>query len=211
MNLYWKAANGTGAAEPLTDSVTPQFVNAVAPDGNRVVAMTFNPRTGPDLIGVTLGEEQVTETVLATRFLERNAAFSPDGAWLAFDSDESGQDEVYVRPFPDVEAGRWQVSTTGGNDPAWSPDCRELFYQAGDQFMAASIETTPSFSHGTPQMLFEWTYFGRFGRDYDVAPDGRFLMLKPTGAVLPSADASLTQINFVLNWTQELLERVPID
>ena len=83
------------------------------------------------LILVTLGDDPATETLLSTEFNERNAAVSPDGAWLAFESDESGVWEVFVRPFPEIDTGRWQVSTTGGRYPVWSPTAASCSFCRG--------------------------------------------------------------------------------
>ena len=205
-NVYWKAADGTGAAERVTQSENPLWINAVTPDGTRVVARSAVPGREHDLVMVTLDGDSSTETLLSTEFNERNAVISPNGVWVAFQSDESGLDEVYVRPFPDVESGKLQVSTAGGVDPVWSPDGRELFFRNGTQLMAAPVETETGFTSGTPEMLFDAVYmFGGLGRNYDVAPDGRFVMVKGAGQTQVSPEISV-----VLNWTEELLERVPI-
>ena len=133
--------------------------------------------------------------------------FSPDGHWLAYVSNESGRFDVYVQPFPGP-GGKRQISTEGGNEPVWSRNGEELFYRNGNQMMAVEITTEPSFSAGTPRLLFE----GAFRRgsvlraDYDVTPDGqRFVMLQQGGP-----DSGATQINVVLNWFEELKQRVPV-
>ena len=178
-NVYWKAADGTGTAERVTESDTFLYVNAVTPDGTHVIARSTYPTRGDDLIVATLDGDLAIETLVSTEFSERNAAISPDGAWVAFESDESGTYEVYVRPFPDVEAGRWLVSTAGGLYPVWSPDGRELFFLQGTQLMTASVQPDADFTSGTPEVLFDAPYyFGNIGRNYDVAPDRRFLMVK---------------------------------
>ena len=208
-NVYWKAADGTGTAERVTESDTFLYVNAVTPDGTHVIARSTYPTRGDDLIVATLDGDLAIETLVSTEFSERNAAISPDGAWVAFESDESGTYEVYVRPFPDVEAGRSQVSTAGGLYPVWSPDGRELFFLQGTQLMTASVQPDADFTSGTPEVLFDAPYyFGNIGRNYDVAPDGRFLMVK--SGPQPDADVSSPEITVVLNWHQELLERVPV-
>ena len=98
--------------------------------------------------------------LLRTEFNEQNAEISPDGNWLAYRSNASGQDEVYVRPFPDVDSGRWQVSTAGGVTPLWAPDGRDLFYLApGGRMMAVSVQTDATFGAGNPEVLFEGNYF----------------------------------------------------
>jgi Tol biopolymer transport system component len=114
---------------------------------------------------------------------------------------------IYVRSFPDVNKGRWQVSTNGGDSPLWSPDGRELFYLNGEAAMAVSVATEPSFNIiGTPQVLFR-------GTPWDISPDGkRFLMIKPpeSGQSPAAAPPPQPKINIVLNWFEELKQRVPV-
>ena len=145
---------------------------------------------------------------------------------MAYTSNESGQSEIFVRPFPDVEEGMWQVSTSGGHSPLWSPDGRELFYRNGDAAMVVPVDTDPTFSLGNPEILFRGTYFAT---DYtplqftftpwDIHPDSdRFLMIK-TAAVTAAestteesaAAAPKQKINIVVNWFEELKERVPVE
>ncbi len=122
-------------------------------------------------------------------------------------SDESGPYEIYVQPYRGP-GGKWQISTEGGTEPKWNPNGRELFYRSGDKMMAVDIATQPGFSAGKPRMLFE----GRYqlspvqSDDYDVSRDGqRFLMLKP----IDQGEGAPTQINVVLNWFEELKQKVP--
>ena len=196
-------ADGTGPVERLTEF---RYGAVSAVTETHVIASTLTPDRGTDLIMVALDGDNPPETLLGTEFNEGHAALSPDGEWLAFESDESGRPEIHVRPFPDVEAGRATISTTGGQHPAWSRDGRELFYWADNQFMVASVQTTPSFSRGTPQVLFEGSYFQATGRTYDVAPDGRFLMIK---AAAEAGENTPPQINVVINWFEELTRLVP--
>ena len=125
--------------------------------------------------------------------------------------------EVYVKPYPDMNQGTWQVSINGGDSPLWSPNGRELFYRSGDSFMAVEIETEPAFSSGKPAVLFKGTYAtspdGAQCVLWDIHPDGkRFLMVKPPGAIADDSGAiALPKINIVLNWFEELKERVPQD
>jgi hypothetical protein len=110
-----------------------------------------------------------------------------------------------VQPYPGP-GGKWQISTEGGTEPMWNPKGRELFYRSGDKMMAVDIATQPEFAAGKPRMLFEGPYeLSPVQTDnYDVSPDGqRFLMLKPAERVAP------TQINVVLNWSEELKQKVP--
>jgi hypothetical protein len=137
---------------------------------------------------------------------EAAPAFSPDGHWLAYISDESGRYEVYVQPYPGP-GGKTQISTDGGTEPVWNRNGRELFYRSGEKMMAVDITTQPSFSAGKPKMLFQGPYLptGTTVPFYDVSPDGgRFLMLSPAEPTTP-----LTQIVVVQNWFEELKQRVP--
>jgi hypothetical protein len=135
------------------------------------------------------------------------AALSPDGRWMANSSDESGDFEVYVQPYPNPGGTRWRISMGGGRDPLWSRDGRELFYQHDTTMFAAAVTTKPSFSFAPPVALFDGPYVDSIGRWYDVAPDGRFLMIKP-GWLSAGHDAPL---NVVLNWHEELTRALPDD
>jgi Tol biopolymer transport system component len=129
---------------------------------------------------------------------------SPNGRWLAYVSSESGRAEVYVDSYPGL-AERVVISTDGGHLPQWSRDGRELFYREGDALMAVSMDMHGSFHAGKLRRLFSGAYSGE-SREmaFDVSPDGRrFLMIKSDDA------ATLRQINVVLNWFQELKEKVP--
>ena len=215
-NVYWKAADGTGTVDRLTEGSTNMRVNAVTPDGTRVITRESVPNRGFDLMVVTLDGDPATETLLSTEFNETNAAISPDGTSMAYESDASGQPEVYVRPFPDLEAGQRQVSTAGGRFPVWASDGDELFFLQGNRLMAAPVESGGSLPSGSPDVLFEANYyFGNLGGvglggglHHDVAPDGRFLMIKAGSQT--DEDAPPPQINVVLNWFEELKARVPV-
>ena len=206
-NLFWKAADGTGTVERLTESASRQLPCAFSPDGMMLVFEETHPETGTDLYVRHLRSsdaEGKTEPLLATEFNEQRADISPDGRWLAYQSNASGQAEIYVRPFPNVDAGRWQISRGGGTGPRWSPAGGELFYLSpGSQLTSVPVETDP-FAPGNPEVVFEETYV-----DYDVSPDGnRFLMIKRGG---PDGDTSPTQVILVQNWFDELNRLVPVD
>jgi serine/threonine-protein kinase len=159
--------------------------------------------------GQSIGPYSVTEELLATEFDEFNAAISPDGNWFAYQSNASGREEVCVRPFPDASAGQILISTNGGTRPAWAPDGRELFYVNDNQLFAVPVETDPAFSRGTPTLLIDGGFIldaADQGRKYDVHPSNdRFLMVKPQRAASDKSAA----LNVVLNWFEELEERVP--
>jgi Tol biopolymer transport system component len=140
-NIYSMAADGTGVVERLTDSPNLQTVNGLSPDGTRLIFTELMLKTGLDLMQLRLGdllsgssehggpaETNRVTPLLQTPFTEQNGIVSPDGRWLAYEATDSGQSEIYVRPFPDVSSGRWQISTGGGTRPLWAPNGQELFY-----------------------------------------------------------------------------------
>ncbi len=213
-NVFWKAADGTGEVERLTTSTggTRPLSSSWSPDGTTLVLAEFHPETQFDIVALSMDDERASEPLLQTEFREVYPEVSSDGRWLAYQSNESGQQEVYVRPFPNVQAGKWLVSQDGGNWPVWAPDSSELFYRRLPDLamMAASIDTEPTFRPGNPVVLFDAPNLLSAGgpRGFDIAPDGqRFLMIKVGDAT--SEDAR-PQINIVENWFQELLERVPV-
>ena len=214
-NLFWQAADGSGAVERLTQSPTPQQAFAVSPDGSRIV---FREGGVPyDLHVLRLGRERQSVRLFETPFNELNADISPDGRWLAYESDESGQREVWVRPFPDVDGGRWQVSTGGASRPLWAKNGEELFYLASGigeaTLMTVRVQRSATWTASAPTKLFAGRFFfqdvqGQLGqgRTYDVTPDGRrFLMIKE--GIADAAAAA--RIVVVLNWTEELKRLVP--
>ena len=210
---FWQAADGTGQAERLAESSRQLFPTSFSPDGTRllVYGATAEGQDADDNIGiVSLGAESQVSPLVQTTFNERNGEVSPDGRWLAYESDESGQNEIYVRPFPEVDGGRWQVSTGGGAFPLWAPNGRELFYRSDDALMGASIETGESFVAGNSTVLFEGQYApSPGGRNYDVSPDGRrFLMLRETSSGSADQDPPPRFI-VVQNWFEELRRLVP--
>ncbi len=148
--------------------------------------------------------ERSRRLLLQEGFGEFHPAVSPDGRWIAYQSDESGQMEIYVRPFPNVEEGKWQISrgAIGEEMPLWAPDGRELFYCSGNKMMAVSIQSEPNFAYGIPQVLFE----RRRGVGYDISPDGqRFLMIKEA----PQTASAPAELILVQNWSEELKRLVP--
>ncbi|MDA2939052.1 hypothetical protein MYX75_12425, partial [Acidobacteria bacterium AH-259-A15] len=206
-NLFWKAADGTGPVERLTTSPNPQIPYSFSPDGKRLVFAQVNPETASDLHVLSMEGERTSKPLLQTQFNEYSPAISPDGRWISYHSNESGQYEVYVRPFPKVEEGKWQISSDGGHAPLWARQGLELFYRSVEVMMVVRIETEPTFRPGSPEILFTGRYSGR-GRNYDISPDGqRFLMIK-RGRQTEEASAP-TQLIVVLNWFEELKRLVP--
>jgi Tol biopolymer transport system component/predicted Ser/Thr protein kinase len=205
-NLFWQLADGSGGLEPLNSSQYLQVPMSWSPDGQLLAFFEVGPTTGRDIWVLRLADRKA-QPFLRTPFNECAARFSPDGRWLTYMSDESGHNEIYVQPFPGP-GGKWQISTDGGTEPMWNRNGRELFYRSGDKMMAVDIATQPGFAAGKPRMLFEGQYRLTPGTapNYDVSPDAqRFLMLKPS----ESAETTPTQINVVLNWFEELKQKVP--
>jgi eukaryotic-like serine/threonine-protein kinase len=211
-NLFWKPADGTGSAERLTTSGDAQYPSSISPDGTRLVYRDDDQKTKRDIAFLTLDDKRQSQRILQTTFNEENGEVSPDGRWLAYQSDESGQSQVYVRPFPKVDDGRWQISPSGGSRPLWARNGRELFYlDATNLLMAVPVQTSPAFSAGNPAKVFDTRYaVPQNARTYDVSPDGqRFLMIKTNQQTERSAGQAPASIVVVVNWLEELKQRVP--
>ena len=199
--LGLRIQDAEGSAQPQTVAGTSDFdyPATVGADGDTLVMMRSTQETSFDLYAMSLRNPSEVTTLLKTPAYEGGARLSPDGRWLAYVSNESGQNEIYVRPFPGPDR-RWTVSTQGGTQPVWNPNAKELFYRTGDKMMAVAITTTPEVKLSTPRLLFENKY--AFGRgitipNYDVTPDGRhFIMVKDEGGA--------ARLNVVLNWQVEL-------
>ena len=221
--IYWKASDGTGEAEHLYSAQDGFIVPYSFSSDGRFLAFTKIIDTDNQDTGVLVMEgDRELRMLLEKDYMEIQPQISPDGRFIAYTSTESGRGEVYVRPFPDVNQGRWRVSTAGGNSPLWSPDGKELFYLVGntEAVMAVKVETEPTFKFDNPETLFRGNYVGAApadGTPYDVHPkEKRFLMMKPPVPIVEgSADGSVPtgprEINIVLNWFEELKQRVPVD
>jgi len=194
-NLFWQAADGTSIAEQLTtNSSSIQTAESWSPDGRSLVFAQLEPASRWDLWVFSVAERKARPLV-QTPASESAARISPDGHWIAYESDQSGRFEVYVRAFPGPSRG-WPVSIDGGSDPGWAPNGRELFYRKDTRMMAVDVSTTTEFTSGTPKQLFEGPYV-LWPRAYDVARDGRFLMLK-------HEPQPVSQLVLVQNWFEEL-------
>jgi Tol biopolymer transport system component len=224
--LFWQPANGTGTAEKLLEADSQIVANAVSPDGKLLVYRIGSGNVGgSDLMVLELSDGGPGPSpapgigkprpLVQTSFEEHTADLSPDGRWLAYQSNGSGTFEVYVRPFPDVAGGQWLVSTAGGSEPRWAANGQELFYRdPKGAVMSVPIRPGATWSMGTPVQLFEGSSF-LFGgaltfnaRTYDVSRDGRrFLMIKTAEAAESSASA---RIILVQNWFEELKAKVPV-
>ena len=204
--VWWQAADGTGEPELIATREEQLYTGSFLPDGSGVLARS-GTNANDDIAVIPLDGDGVESPVLDSEFAELNPEISPDGQWLAYTSNESGSFEIYVRPYPDIESGRWQVSVGGGVHPAWSRDGQELFYRTDDALMAVSIETQPSFEVGNPTVVFAGRYFMAAGdRTYEVSPDGEsFLMIKDI-----AYSESTARLIIVQNWLDEVERLVPI-
>jgi Tol biopolymer transport system component len=223
LNLFWQMADGSGDLERLTTSDYTQTASSWSPDGQLLAFHEIDPAMQRDIWVLRMGDAsrgsgevpsgasgqaRKAQPFLRTRFDEASLRFSPDGRWLAYISNETGRYEIYVQPYPGPGGGKWQISAEGGTEPVWNPNGRELFYRSGGKMMAVDIATQPSFAVGKTRMLFEGEYVPTPATlsNYDVSPDGqRFLMLKPS----EQEQTAPTQINVVLNWFEELKQKVP--
>ena len=200
-DLYQKAASGAGNEEVILSSVTRTQIPADWSQDGRLIAFAAidaKSKTGWDLWVFSVSDRKVT-SFLSTSFAETGPQFSPDGRWMAYESDESGKQEVYVQPFPGP-GGKWQISTAGGTQPVWSRNGKEIFYIAADnKLMAVEVKADPGFEAGTPHALFETHLKAAAWRRYDVSPDGSRFLLNTT-----SGEERSNPITVVLNWTVEL-------
>ncbi len=202
-DLYRKDAGGTGAEELIFQSSADKFPSDWSRDGKYVLYYTVDPKTKADLWMVPMSGEHKPTPFLQTEFNETNALFSPDGRWVAYNSDESGTPETYVRPFPPA-GGKWQVSTQGGVQPAWRSDGKELYYLALDgKIMAAEVNPGSDFAAGLPVPLFESGLrpegLTESRSSFVVAPDGQRFLVNTN-----AEEAARVPITVVVNWTGEL-------
>jgi Tol biopolymer transport system component/tRNA A-37 threonylcarbamoyl transferase component Bud32 len=165
-------ADGSAPAHALLETDNPQMSVSWSPTGTHIVYTEIAPATGPDLWVVAVNDSAAKpEVFLQTDYAEDHARFSRDGRWIAYTSDESGREEVYLRPFPG-SGGKIQVSREGGTGALWSPDGNELFYASGDRMMVVDVTLGEGLQVSAPRLLFEGDFaFERVG-NYDIAPDG---------------------------------------
>jgi Tol biopolymer transport system component len=199
-NLFTKALTSGAEEKRLMRSGINSIATDRSPDGRYIVYMANELGTNLNIWALPLVGDQTPKPVLRTQFNEGDARISPDGRWLAYVSDESGKWEVYVQRFL-ASGGKWQISSTGGTQPEWSFDGKELFYVAADQkLMAVPLHVGASFDPGTPKELFQLHAVTDFlGNTFDVAHDGqRFLVNTPVG------DEAPTPFTVVINWSAPL-------
>jgi len=211
-DIRWKAANNTGQVEVLvadpsiTTDLHPYFIS---PSGE-LVFHSVNPETQGDISMIVIGQDTEPVPLLNSIYNERNAVLSPDGRWIAYQSDETGQYEIYVRPFPNVNDNVWQASNNGGRMPLWSRDGKELFYltRGPQRLFSVSVDPTEAdFRILTRSHVIDWPYAGTFvrpGRPYDVSFDGEQFLALTWGSGEQTA-----RIIIVENWFTELDRLMP--
>jgi dipeptidyl aminopeptidase/acylaminoacyl peptidase len=204
--LLNKASDGNGKEEAISQGSGLFTPDAWSPDGKNLLFHKLEAATAADLWLMPPEGFSKASPFIKTPAMEEQARFSPDGHWVAYISSESGRTEIYVQPFPGA-GGKRQISTEGGQEPFWSPKGNELFFRNGRKMMAVDVTTSPSFSAGTPKVLFEGRFIGPnipLGTSA-ISPDGqRFLMLEPVDSRQP-----ITELRLVYNISEELKKLVP--
>jgi serine/threonine protein kinase/Tol biopolymer transport system component len=201
--MYWTAADGSGHPQAISGSLSGDLPCSISPDGDTLAFMRQNAQTSRDIYVLSLRGQPRPRPVVSTPAFEGGAQFSPDGHWMAYASDESGQMQVYVRPFPGPDR-RWPVSTQGGTQPLWNRNGKEIFYRIGNKMMVVDVSGGVDLILSQPRQLFDQRYvFQNVSlANYDVSPDGqRFVMVKD--------ETGSGRLNVVLNWTEELKRLVP--
>lgn len=198
-NIFRKRADGSGAEERLTSGPRGQFPGSFSPDGKSLVFMESDPATSTDIYLLPIDGDRKPVPLVKTPFSEGLARVSPDGKWMAYQSNETGRMEAYVIPFPN--GGRKvQISNEGAYDLTWSPDGRVIYYQSNTGIMAAEISAKPELTVQRPHKIMDGFYDGAL----TVFPDGkRFLLYEPL------KQEARSQINIVSNWFEELRRAAP--
>jgi Tol biopolymer transport system component len=205
--MWWSPVDRSGAPERLTEIGLMQSPASWSPDGHVVAFTQVNPGTGADVYVLDVAGDRKPRPFAQTRFAEGSPRFSPDGRWIAYTSNESGRNEIYVQGYTGPGA-KIQVSVDGGTDAVWRPNGGELYYRDGDKMMVVQVNTKGTFQSSRPRVLWTGRYAhglgsqcgppGATSSNYDVTADGqRFLMIQHN-------EIAPAQINVVLNWTEEL-------
>ena len=205
--IFIRAADGTGQEERLTTSSVDQIPQSFTPDGTWLVY-----QTAQDLHLMSLDGDHESRPLLNAPFNEAAASISPNGRWIAYSSNESGQFRVYVRPFPNVDDGKWQVANVTSWAPHWRADGRELLYRtSSNAFGSVDVDGEEPFQAGPPELFdveIPFTFLLGSAPNFGITPDGqRFLVM--TDAVSEETGERRTSIAIVNNWFEELNRLVP--
>jgi serine/threonine protein kinase/Tol biopolymer transport system component len=202
--MYEMPTNRSSTAKSIIEGPNDQVATSWSPDGKVLLFNESNSVTGNDIWCLYTEDENTQQSLIHESWTERNAVFSADGNWIAYQSNQEGLNQVYVSPFP--EPAPKKISTGGGYNPLWSPDGKEIFYRNGEKMIAVTIETEPEIRVIASEVLFEGLYYTDSNRSYDVSQDGqRFLMIKES-----EDQPAANQLIVVLNWFEELKRLVPI-
>ena len=203
MNLFIQPADGTGAPRRILGSPFIDAAGSLTPDGRQVIfRRVTDAAAGMDVMMAPLDGSGGAVSLIGGKGHQANGEVSPDGRWIAYESDESGLSEVYVRPFPDVHAARWQISYSGGYQPLWSSDSRELFFSDPESRLnGVRISPGAEFVATAPQRINEVsTFAATVPRPFDISRDGkRFLVIQAAGGGAVSVGVTV-----VVHWAEEL-------
>jgi Tol biopolymer transport system component len=201
-NVFQKMASGAGQEETLYKSPLAKLPSDWSADGRFLLCSTVDPKTRYDLWVLSIAGGHKWEVFLQTPANESRAMFSPNGRWVVYESDESGKKEIYVQSFP-ASGAKWQISVSGGSQPRWRRDGKELFYLGDRKVTAVDVNTeAPIFAHGTPRALFETRISkgeDRPDNQYSVTSDGQRFLVNTV-----AEEGAFTPISVVLNWTAGL-------
>jgi Tol biopolymer transport system component len=206
-DLFRVTTDGTTSVEQLTDSDKYQFAYSITPDDRQILFAEGSSNTFPsDIALLTLDSGEPTKVLLNSEFKEFHPAISPDGHWLAYVSDRTGGEEVYVQPFPNLSGAATPISIGGGIQPRWSPDGRELVYRGPSDLMITDITTEPEFQAGRPEPVLSLDGFSNYDLgNFDISPDGkRFLMVKSA----TDSDFPVSRVVIVQNWLDHAAKRI---
>jgi serine/threonine-protein kinase len=196
---FWATADGTGKMGPVPAGLANDFPSSPGPDADSIIAVRVQPETTGDIFLMSISGRSPPKPLLVTPAYEGGPQLSPDRHWMLYQSNESGQPEIYVRRYPTMDR-QWQVSEGGGMQPRWSKTSREIYYRNGKHMMAVALDASgaePAFGRPTALFVDEYDFgMGVSIPNYDVTPDGRFIMLRrgPQG----------NGVRLVINWTEEL-------
>jgi serine/threonine-protein kinase len=196
---------GSAEAEPLWEADLDTIPTGVSPDGRYVVFTLTEPETGKNVWVASVDGSEPPRALRASPYEEELGTFSPDGRWIAYQSDETGRPEIYVEAFPGP-GERHQISADGGTEPVWAQGSGEIFYRRGDEMRVVATRTGSRFEFEASRALFTLSFdeMGNTARNYDVAPDGRRVL----AVRVPDLDAP-RRIDIVTHWLDELKRQVP--